>query len=372
MNRDGQRGAVAVIVALLMGVLLPVAALVVDIGYTVVVKHRLRNLVDAAALAGSRQLGWSSESAPLASVANQAQVQAVAQDIVKKNQIGSQPATVQVLIGTWNIGTRTFVGGAASPNAVAVSGRMVVPTFFGGVVGVSTIPVSASATAALTPLGRLSAGTLSLPMGIDQAWFAGASWENKSFTIGSTNSSGKDKDKGKGKDEDKGNNKSNADGDDEEDDDKGKNKDKKKDKDQNGGCIGWTTFTTSPATTSQVETVLEQVKKGTYVAPAAVAGQSAFQFTGEDIGDAFADLQSLYDARKDPKTGQWSTVVAVYKKNECAAPKGSVAVVGFATVVITKQKDALKAIVSKNAVQLGRGGGTQDFGTLGSLPGLVN
>ncbi len=339
MMRDDQRGAVAIIVALLMGVLLPVAALVVDIGYAAVMKQQLRNLVDAAALAGSRQLGWSSESAPLASVANQAQVQAVAQDIVKKNQMGSQPATVQVLVGTWNVGARTFVGGAASPNAVAVSGQMVVPTFFGGVVGLSAIPVSASATAALTPLGQLSAGTLSLPMGIDQAWFAGASWENKSFTIASKSGSGNNKDK---------------------------------DKDQNGRCIGWTTFTTSPATTSQVEVVLEQVKKGTYVAPAAVAGQSAFQFTGEDIGDAFADLKNLYDARKDPKTGQWSTVVAVYKKNECAAPKGSVAVVGFATVVITKQKDALKAVVSKNVVQRGRGGGMQDFGTLGSLPSLVN
>ncbi len=351
---EGQQGAIAVVVAAFMGVLVPVAALVIDIGSAAVAKHRLRNLADAAALAGSRQLGWSAESGSLTSAANQAHLQAVAQGIATKNRIGSQPVMVQVLVGAWDATAHTFSGGALYPNAVAVSGETAVPTFLGGMVGVNTITVSARSTAALTPLGQLAAGALSLPMGIARAWFADTGWQNKRFTVTSGSKSGKDKDRDREKGDDKGTNKGNQNG-----------------RDQGGTCIGWTTFTASPASTGQVQGILQQLRAGTFKSPVAEAGQSTFQFTGDDIGDAFADLQSLYDARKNPKTGQWSTVVPVYNKHDCQAPKGSLAIVGFATVVIAQQKDALTGVVSKHAVQRGRGGGP-DFGTLGSLPSLVN
>ena len=51
-----QRGAVAVIVALTLVVLLAFGALAVDLGYLMMVKNELQNAADAGALAGAREL----------------------------------------------------------------------------------------------------------------------------------------------------------------------------------------------------------------------------------------------------------------------------------------------------------------------------
>src|SRR3990167_839391 len=61
---SGQQGAVAVLVALSLTVLIPMLALVIDIGQALVVKQTLQNLVDAASLAGARQLGRVYEVIP--------------------------------------------------------------------------------------------------------------------------------------------------------------------------------------------------------------------------------------------------------------------------------------------------------------------
>jgi len=55
-RRDDERGAVMVIFALLLVVMLGMAALVVDVGYATQKKRQLQNAVDAAALAGAQDL----------------------------------------------------------------------------------------------------------------------------------------------------------------------------------------------------------------------------------------------------------------------------------------------------------------------------
>ncbi|WP_305041470.1 pilus assembly protein TadG-related protein, partial [Geoalkalibacter sp.] len=54
--RVGEKGAVAVLVAVLLMFLIGMVALVVDVGYLYATRSELQNAADAAALAGARQL----------------------------------------------------------------------------------------------------------------------------------------------------------------------------------------------------------------------------------------------------------------------------------------------------------------------------
>ncbi len=60
MNRHrhpyAQRGAVTMLVALMIPVFLGIAALVIDVAYLQFVRNELQNDADAAALAGAKQL----------------------------------------------------------------------------------------------------------------------------------------------------------------------------------------------------------------------------------------------------------------------------------------------------------------------------
>ena len=54
---DNQQGAVAVMVALVVTVMLAMTALALDVGHALVARNQLQNASDAAALAGARALG---------------------------------------------------------------------------------------------------------------------------------------------------------------------------------------------------------------------------------------------------------------------------------------------------------------------------
>ncbi len=97
----------------------------------------------------------------------------------------------------------------------------------------------------------------------------------------------------------------------------------------------------------------------------------------------FAAMKSLFDARKvlndgiidsdnDPTT--WTAAVPVYDWEDCSNPNTSITIVGFATIVITNVQDSpvhqIDGYVICNNVEPGRGGGGS-YGTLGSIPGLV-
>lgn len=60
-----QRGAVLVLVTLLVIALLGFAALAVDIGHMAVVKNELQNAADAGALAGAAQLYYRDQGYPV-------------------------------------------------------------------------------------------------------------------------------------------------------------------------------------------------------------------------------------------------------------------------------------------------------------------
>jgi Flp pilus assembly protein TadG len=354
-----QQGAIAILVALSLTVLIPMLAFVIDIGQALVVKQSLQNLADAAALAGARQLGRAYETRPpgatggALSSGGQGQVSRVVADVSEKNQPPHHTAAVSLEIGKWNAVAKTLSHGEALPDGVRVSAQAQVPTFVASAVGVKTIAVSAVASAALTGLSHVPSGTLVLPLGFARGWIAGSGWTVKSFTITRENIE--------------------------------------------PPCAAWSTFDRAPATQQQLQTVLEGIRNGGYSSPAATGGQTKFQFLGSQAGTAFADLLSLYSRRKSSQSGEWVAVIPLYDRATCESVSGSSTVVGFATaklVVQTKSggsqeqgsdkedkknddkgtqagSDRVIVTIIADQIRVGRGGGT-DYGTKGSIPGLVN
>lgn len=335
-----QRGAVAIVVAVSLSALVSLAALVLDGGAALVSKHQLQNLADAAALAGARQLGKLYESQPSAtsppqplSLANHAQIQAVVAEVAERNRTTTKLAAVtlsDVRVGRWNAATRTVVSSPTGFDAVLVRAEGSMPTFLAGVVGIRRLSVSATAVSALSALAEVQPGALTLPVGLSSAWMALGPIDGRRLQLYAPG----------------------------------------------GGdpCAGWTTFTDTPATMGRLQAIVQGLMGNSYTSPATVAGQTHFQFVAGNPAAIAPDIMALYNAKKNPATGQWTTVVPVYRQAQCAAPSGPLPVVGFATATITSvatpSGPALDAVVRSGFVQLGRGGGT-DYGTEGSLPGLV-
>ncbi len=326
-----QQGAVVILVALSLAALIPMLALVLDVGQALVVKQSLQNLVDAAALAGARQLGRVYEATPPTGAGGTlpaAQVNGTVADVGGKNQPPNHPAGVRPTLGVWNAPSRTLAGGGALPDAVRVSAQTQVPTWVASAVGVKTLAVSAGATAALTGLSQVPAGSLALPFGVARGWFSGTGWASRSFTLTKNGTS--------------------------------------------PVCAAWSTFTQTPATQKRLQTIVKEIQTGQYRSPIAKSGRTQFQFLGARPGTAFQALQSLYKSRKDPTTGDWLTVVPVYDRRTCASATGRARIIGFATMKLRQTSSTqFSATVVTNQIQPGRGGGV-DYGTKGSIPGLVN
>jgi hypothetical protein len=133
-GRDGERGAVAVVVALLLVPLLGFAAIAVDVGALYAERARLQTAADAAALAVARDcaLGACGD------------MQATATQLVEAN-VGDADAAPPVLSG----------------NTVSVTGDTPVDHWFAPVIGHDASGVSASATVAW---GAPGGGRASLPI----------------------------------------------------------------------------------------------------------------------------------------------------------------------------------------------------------------
>lgn len=150
---ERRRGAVAVLSAVLMTVVLGFVALSVDVGYIATARSRLQATSDAAALAAGLSLG--STSATTTDLVNSAR------EIALLNYYGSanQPSGAQIMsnsdltIGTWNPTTRTFTPGGtvASANAVRVVTHQSTSTgnalklFFAPAIGKSTQDIASTA-----------------------------------------------------------------------------------------------------------------------------------------------------------------------------------------------------------------------------------
>jgi Flp pilus assembly protein TadG len=339
----GQKGAVAVIVALLLPVLFGVAALAVDIGYAVATKSELQNVADAAALAAVNQLGRDYLALPPAQqktyVADSSAIVTVVNEIASKNLAAGINMSINagdIVIGKWDKDTHTLTSTLNQPNAVSIVARRdgsangPITAIFAKLFGVQTLGVSARATAALNLLGRVGPGEIGMPVGISSQWFAQPSFCDQPIKFYPTGTL--------------------------------------------EGCAGWHTFDNAPASASKLESILRGLKRGTFESPEIIAGETQVAFIGGSIAAAFSYMKDLYDAKKNPATGEWETTVLVYEQNSCANPNGWFTVAGFARAIVTDVQGCptktIQAKVICDSFETGRGGGG-NYGLTGSIAGLV-
>lgn len=174
-----QRGAIAIYIALLLPVLLGFVALSVDISRALVVRNQLQNAADAAALAGAGQLNWSNTSTTWANATSKATAA-----IGLNAADGKTLSTGTVTVGYWNVthspsgmqSTSITPGSNDMPAVQVTVGRVAgsnggpISTYFAGLIGTSSIGVSATAVALIAPPGYAKPGGL-FPLAITQCMY---------------------------------------------------------------------------------------------------------------------------------------------------------------------------------------------------------
>lgn len=361
-----ERGAVSIFVALTMTFFIGIAAMAVDVGYMMVGKTELQRTADAAALAATRQLGHIYEGMTYTAqqsydvTADTAVIQNAAIDVASQNRaagtgVAIDPADIQ--IGTWDQARDPrFVVTTSQPNAVYVKARRdgtangPIATFFARIFGVTSVGVSAQATAALTGESTSGPGGLPIPIGIPTRWFQNPSFCNSSINFYPPCN--------------------------------------KEPCATSEGCAGYHTYEDSPSSASFIKNVIMPgIPTGAYEAPPTTAGQTEFNFTGGTLSALMNPPDypfiSLFDAMKvrndgvtdldeDPAT--WTAKVIVYESDSCANPNQALTIAGYTTIVITNvvgsPNPRVEGKVLCENVQWGRGGGGS-YGTMGSIPGLV-
>lgn len=394
---NNNHGAVIALVAIVLFVLLGVAAFAIDFGYRHVVRNELQNAADAAALAAASELGVIYSGITYEEqqtyVFNPADIVPIAQEAAMKNYAGNiTNLTVNsgdVVIGDWDFDASSgdpLTVTLNQPDAVRVTTRRdgsangPISTFFARIFNVDTMGITARATAALSGQGTAGEGDLTLPIGISKDWFDSQSGGFCGQTIAFSPSTDPD------------------------------------------ACAGWTTFTDKPAQNNKVKDILD----GDILSPFTDTSTS-FEYLNGDLSEgvfeslmtAFQnegyDVDSIYNpdnptqipspVTSDPErvplydddgvtqlryppcqgasgcTGplryahEWQTTVVVYDSSDCT-PSQDIRVAGFVQVVVYNvgmpSDKTVKARIQCDYVEPGptRGGGG-DYGTKGSVPGLV-
>jgi Flp pilus assembly protein TadG len=359
---NDQRGATAVVVAIVITVLIAFVALATDVGYLSVTKNELQNIADAAALAGSGELGniynglsYDDQQVLTLDENQVVAIRSIAKDVVGegKNRAAGKNIVINdsdIFINKWP-GTSVTTNDYTRPNAVRVTARRdssangPISTFFAKIFGVDTLEVSADATAALT---GLASGNPTFPVGISKHWFDvhDGEWCNKGITLHPTGD---------------------------------------KDKDGDGyadSCAGWHTYKdwndykAWPANASKLRDILDGLREGTFEIPLTYPGDE-YVFIGGDVASAFDEMQALFNqADKENFNGVegWKVSIPVYDSEDCGNPSGNIRIVGFATALITEvigpPDKVINAIIQCDYVEIGKGGGP-GYGTSGTISNLV-
>jgi Flp pilus assembly protein TadG len=151
-RRDGQRGSVLVLVAVMLVALTALAALVIDLGVLYVAAEQAQQAADSAALAGVGKLreGMSPTAASAEAITAAA-----------KNSVLGTPVTLassDVVVGAWDSAAKQVIAWDPTATQVAVQATVrrttsapngAVPTFFARVFGVSSMNVTRTSVAGL-------------------------------------------------------------------------------------------------------------------------------------------------------------------------------------------------------------------------------
>ncbi|MBU0516386.1 MAG: hypothetical protein KJ621_16640 [Proteobacteria bacterium] len=179
-----QRGSSTIMVALALMAMLGMGALAVDLGYVFSTRAEVQKAADAAALAAAfhlvqiyNQQGGNLTLAEVTASATEAAGTWAQQNTSTGNpDVPLTVATRDVVVGVWDVGNKTFTAGGTVDqiNAVKVTVRRdqtsngPIQLFFGSVVGVSTVNVSAQAIAYVGYVGSVPEGGVTLPLLISQ------------------------------------------------------------------------------------------------------------------------------------------------------------------------------------------------------------
>lgn len=162
-----ERGAVAVIVAILLPALLGVAGLVIDGGELMLARLRLQTAADASALAATSFIGRSRSASPSPHrEAWRSHLTRTAQTIARHNWRADAPLSLAVESGHWDAAARRLAPTPDQPDAVAVRLTTTVPTRLAGLFGFPRWTLSARSIAALPSLGSIPAGTVTIPLSL--------------------------------------------------------------------------------------------------------------------------------------------------------------------------------------------------------------
>ena len=343
---NNSRGAIAVMVAITMVVLLAMAAAALDVGHALVARNELQNAADAGALAGARTLGLVYEGLTPAAMGtytltggDRAAIIDAAQATGVLNSAAGVNVTVNtadIQIGLWNSATRTFTPTVNQPRDVRVITRRdgtangPVSTFLASVVGLTSVNVTAAATAELTALSSTPPGALDLPIAISQLFFSQYGCGDSIMLYPSN-----------------GNPQS---------------------------CAGFTTFDQTPSSNAKMLAIINGMINGTYQAPPTTAGVSSINFTNGTLSNqTWNALVNLFQ-QKSAGTGYWDALVPVYQGNACN-PSGAIPIVGYANMRITNIHGQPGATITGQVTcpmfQSGGVGGGPAYGVFTTIPGLV-
>ncbi|MGD0516470.1 MAG: pilus assembly protein TadG-related protein, partial [Thermoguttaceae bacterium] len=150
-NRPQHRGAILLLTVLLIVVLLGMIAFAVDLGYLMMAKTQLQAAADSAALAAAGSMGQSQ------TIASNAAKSYAAQNLIGNQSV--QLGSSDITYGTWDKTTRTFtpVSSGLISNAAKVTAKAdstttgAIPLFFGRILNLYSVNLSASATATCNP-----------------------------------------------------------------------------------------------------------------------------------------------------------------------------------------------------------------------------
>ena len=343
---SNEHGAVAVMTALFLVVLLAMGAAAIDIGHALVAKNELQTAADAGALAGTRALGLIYEGMTAAEQqaytltgGDQATIVAAVQTTSAANSAAGVAITINagdIAIGTWNPNGRIHTPTVNQPKAVRVIARRdssangPISTFLGGIIGLTSVNVVAVATADMTAVGQTAPGQLDVPFAISEYYFTqfGCGDAIKFYPNDGTPQA----------------------------------------------CSAWHTFDQSPANANMLRTIIDGMTNGTYQSPATTPGDS-LNFTNGNVASAFPNLINLYNTKKDAN-GNWDVFVPVYQSPECSPPNGALPIIGYAEARITNVQGSpnhlISATVLCNIFEGNTTGGGPPYGpVLSTIPGLV-
>ena len=143
-SKHSRRGAVLLLAAFLLVLMVGMLAFGIDIGYVVLTRTQLQTAADSAAMAASSVMG----SEP-------AEIRQVAQGYASRHKAGGQTVALSnsdVEFGTWNSAARTFTPSAGVGNAIRVTARRDnATTFFGRIFNFNQFSTNASAVAMANP-----------------------------------------------------------------------------------------------------------------------------------------------------------------------------------------------------------------------------